>query len=481
MNSIDKDFDVQIKDATVIISCGVEIRDLPKSVKVYPPDPSVLPDRFDASDRILLIHPSNVNPPKNIIETVRERAVLASVGDKTLYSVTQRCANNIIDNLFNLHKAYIFTSTNGDTHKGVPAYIVGAGPSLDRNIAELAKHQHNGMILAVDAACGALSKEYIQQDITVTLENKGSSHYLTHNVSNHHSLMALDITTHPSHWEVPARNRTVICNNDPAYSEPIIRHGGVPISYGGSVSLVAFAMAYYMGCDPIIIVGNDYAYTDRRCYARNTMWEEQTINRIKKEEIQGDLIEFIGCPGRGRKKAINVIDAPAWGGTGTVETSHEMLTYRDWLSQMARRCNVQVINATEGGCHIDGVPDIPLATVNKMIGNLDYANRTYISPYTPTRITKAECDEYINDIEMRAKDCLQNASQAMRRPSLETVYDMRGSFNRLPILGAYMVRWALEYQKRAEEMRPSDALQTHIAALIKGCCRVIEHIERGRK
>jgi hypothetical protein len=254
----------------------------------------------------------------------------------------------------------------------------------------------------------------------------------------------------------------------------------VPISYGGSVSLTAFSLAYFLGCDPIIFVGQDLAYTGNRTYASNTIFAEQTINRIKEaDKNQGDKIEFIGCPERGRHTAISMLDVPAWGG-GSVITSHEMLTYRDWLTEATHHCNVTIINATEGGVHIPGTREITLEDAFKYVGrkwDIDYGEHLTKAIDRIQKPTKEEIEDYKDDVKKRIQDIIRYTGESRHNRKWDSDYNARQAIFDMALVEAFMVEWAVK-RKRADKLE--DVLVSHDTqqqAVLDGCVTLLYALE----
>ena len=102
--------------------------------------------------------------------------------------------------------------------------------------------------------------------------------------------------------------------------------GAPPVGVGGSVSTVAYSIAEQFGCDPIIFVGQDLAYTGGKTHATGTPFGGSTATPSRR-------------PGRsytrGRKRCWrsqtlsteraelkdSLFEVPAWGGTGEVPTN----------------------------------------------------------------------------------------------------------------------------------------------------------------
>jgi len=117
------------------------------------------------------------------------------------------------------------------------------------------------------------------------------------------------------------------------------------IQSGGSVSTSAFDLLLNMGCRPIILIGQDLAYTGREIHSAGTHHNDDWLpacSRVKNlDTINQSVI---------RKRSIN--STGAYGGNGNVITDFVLDLYRGWFQDSAQRIPFETINATEGGARI---------------------------------------------------------------------------------------------------------------------------------
>jgi hypothetical protein len=484
MIPIEHEKGVSINDAHYLINMGVEVKELAQHVKVLPPDLDKIPRRFLPEERVAMVLKKSQPTPEALIDALRERTALAKLGEDTLVSVAERCAKNIMRNIERMTSTVIATKLVNPL-ENIPAFIVGAGPSLDKNahlLPECAKH---GVIFGLDMSASAITAQGVEPDVMVSLESKGMSKCLTYKQDKPYNILAVDITAAPENWDVDHKRRVCFTNSDPAYSEIITELGGVPLAFGGSVSLTAFALAYYWGCNPIILLGQDLAYTGQRTYATNCIFEEQTIKRTKADDPRkGDMIEFIGCPERGRNKPISVVDAAAWGDPKTtVETSHEMLTYRDWTAETSQKINARVINATEGGLHTKNIIEWPLQKVLNMLSVKKPIPKEYIIADLHDAIdntgpsTHEEVEEYKLSIRKRLKYVCEVIAENQFNPTPESIYKVRESTFVVPLVEAFMVKWALMRKQATVYDGIEEANKTQREAIMNGVATMLFILE----
>jgi len=228
---------------------------------------------------------------------------------------------------------------------GAPAFIVGAGPSLDRNGPLLASCYEKGLVITVDVAARAFVKHNAQPHLFLAVEGRDLSEHLE-------GVEWID--TVPRAFSLEASPAVLKIGNGPllpwadsnfsfnAVNHQLLGSEGLPI--GGSVTTAAFLFAEAFGCNPIILVGQDLANTGGKRAADGVL-----ADKLHALEEHGEVAAW-GDP------ATKIPDTPQW------------LHARVWFEQRAARLakdkpHIRLINCTEGGSHVDGFEDLPLADV----------------------------------------------------------------------------------------------------------------------
>jgi hypothetical protein len=153
--------------------------------------------------------------------------------------------------------------------------------------------------------------------------------------------------------------------------EELTGQAGLPVC--GSVSTCVFSLAQRLGCSPIVLVGQDLAYTDGKAYAPGSPYEASRA-RVSQDD---DAIELDWCEtlqkthvvGKTRMHTREPLRrVAAWGGGGEVASGAAFSAVRAWfeaacdvLSRAAP--DVVLVNATEGGAQIAGFAELTLAEV----------------------------------------------------------------------------------------------------------------------
>ena len=320
---------------------------------------------------VLLVSPAyrRVFPDahERLKRVLNEAQGLTVVRENTVIERSRIIAENTLGNLAWLAQAPLATRLDRPL-AGTPAFIVSAGPSLDRNGHLLARAAKHGAILAVNTSSAAVVAENAPIDVLVVIESLDSSRAMLE-AAPHARLVALDLSAARENFAVPARKRAAFLTKSPAYDSLSRALGASPLVYGGSVATAAFSLAHRWGADPIVLVGQDLAYTGGRVYAKHTPYGAM------RAIVQGNTIRLEGCPERdeaytkrGLKKQPRsrpLLSTPAWGGAGTAAATHDLVLFQHWFEASAYHLRGQrrLINATEGGASIAGYEELSLGAL----------------------------------------------------------------------------------------------------------------------
>lgn len=299
---------------------------------------------------------------------------------------------------------------------GLPVFVVAAGPSLDRNGELLAQAHSRGPVFAVNTSLSACRYNGVEPDVVVCVESKDLSGMLRDALG----LCVLDATAHPNNWAA-CRNPIGIYSHEPSLIPYGLELGARPLNYGGSVACAAVALALYWGASQVVLVGQDLAFTGGRMYAAGTPFADVTVS------CEAGVLSFGGESKKlGPQTAVM---RPAWGGAGTVPSSHAMDSFVEWFEKTAQRHTL--INATEGGARIAGTIEVPLSTV---IAGMPKRFATY-GPNLRAAIEPVDAGGY-------------ERVRARLRSEAEAFLASDGSFCAMPMLNMWGVPAVIEAKAR---------------------------------
>ncbi|MGD8561916.1 MAG: DUF115 domain-containing protein [Desulfarculaceae bacterium] len=218
---------------------------------------------------------------------------------------------------------------------GVPAVIVGAGPSLDQSLPHLRGVRERSLVMAAASGLGPLSGVEVAPHLALALEGKDESRQFQ-GADMAKTLLAASTSGHPNHFELWPGVKGLF-HLDPWVAA--LAGAGQALPNGGHATSAAFSLAVLWGCDPIILVGQDLAYSKGRIHAE-------------------------GRPGGEDEQRPPQVSVPAIGG-GEAQTSEVMLSYIGWYQEAAafmkkRFPRTRIINATQAGALLSGFEHEPL-------------------------------------------------------------------------------------------------------------------------
>ncbi len=161
-----------------------------------------------------------------------------------------------------------------DCYKGQTAVVVSAGPTLYENIETLKKYQDNVVILCVGPAYRALVSAGIKPDFLCIIEDRNCIGQISGLDISEVNLIIEPATHNIFHKLKPKKTFLHISNNLPPNKIWADIAGLETKEYNsrGTVSYCALNSARILGCDTIILVGQDLGYLDNRLYSKDSAY-----------------------------------------------------------------------------------------------------------------------------------------------------------------------------------------------------------------
>jgi hypothetical protein len=254
--------------------------------------------------------------------------------------------------------------------KGVPAILVGAGPSLDVNIPHLAELADRAVIIAADTAARPLMNAGIAPHFIVAVDptEQNARHLIALPKADAAWLIAepsIDRCALP-----PFEDRTFFGRIGPHHPWPWLASLGLDrgqLRSWGSVLTTVVDVALQLGANPIVFVGADMAFTDNRPYARGTSYEEDWRRR----EAWGEDVEHAWATS---VNAWPLVEEQGVDGR-RVRTAPHLREFRDWIVEETRRHpDRRFVNATGGGILLaDHIQQASIAEALSALPALDSA------------------------------------------------------------------------------------------------------------
>ncbi|MDT9720510.1 DUF115 domain-containing protein [Paenibacillus sp. ClWae2A] len=231
----------------------------------------------------------------------------------------------------------------------IPAIVVAAGPSLNKNIDYIKQFKNKALIIAVDTIAERLLKEGITPEFICSVERGEMTYSYFYKGKSYPSEVSLvgPLLLYPNIFE-EFKNELIIPirENVGEYAwlkEMLNLADNNSISMGQSCAHVAFGLAEHLGASPIILVGQDLAYgkTQEETHASNTIYDLKpvtTATNVKSITTDGYYDE-------------------------QVETTEIWNAFRNWFESETFNKKLNVINATEGGAKIHHTVQMNLSEV----------------------------------------------------------------------------------------------------------------------
>ncbi len=275
-----------------------------------------------------------------IPQTVSDFYTWAKVNANTQMAKAETFSGNILKNIPEV-LSNPGISALADKFRDFPAFIVSAGPSLDKNIHYLREVKSNGLIIAVDSAVKALLDNGIRPDFLISIDFGENNIKYMRDIDTEDLVLVFDPEVYP---EIPKEFKgkkfstslpgKAICD---WLDTHVVEKGQV---YKGlSVSHTAFLTAIFLKASPVIFVGQDLSYP------RNA-WHSKGSNMFQKIDISKDL----------HKK---IVDVNGYFG-GKVKSEVSFSVFLNHFEKLFNDVEIPCYNATEGGALLKGTTNISL-------------------------------------------------------------------------------------------------------------------------
>ena len=234
--------------------------------------------------------------------------------------------------------------------KEVPAIIVGAGPSLDKNINLLIRAQEHSIILASDAALKPLLLQGVTPSLVVSLDPQEEIAKFFKGVSHKGMTLVAPSIIHPRVLDLWGGG--VIFFHKHAPDIPALEDiaNEIPkigrLTPGGSVLSVAYDLAFQSGTNPIIFTGQDLSYPKKKTHSRDS--EDENIDLDATVEKQRENIVY--------EIDINGCSIP------TLKSMSVSKQWFDWAFTTWKRPGLtEIINCSEAGILTENCSLMPLS------------------------------------------------------------------------------------------------------------------------
>ena len=331
---------------------------------------------------------------KDVFLTLRNaaRQIMVLTGNDSLDSFVG--LENIFKNL-----KHIFSNpginTLYDKFRGRSAVLVAAGPSLNKNMHLLRGLEDKALIISCDASFIPVMKKGIRPHLVTSLERTPGVDLFYTGIENFSGIyfIALPILM-PETIDV-FKGRKFIAYRGYSHFDWLEEEKGT-LNVGISVANLAFQILVGFGCDPIILIGQDLAYSeDGDTHVKGDIFGSRNENIRKKP-----VIELEGNDGKPVKS----------------EKLWEIMkyTYEEDIAAYKGTC----INATEGGAKILGAEVMPFKNAIEKHCMEEYKPHLILDEAYSNFTKDFDAQEKIKKIQKKAK-----VSGKILRDSIKEFHD----------------------------------------------------------
>ncbi len=277
----------------------------------------------------------------NFISKIERKVRNIMTLENTLLVFSSISVNNLLNNINFLCDNYQARQLLDVLPKDIPAILVSAGPSLNKNIMELKKAKNKAFIVAVDTAVKPLLKAGIEPDLMVMVD--GEKPKILFEIEKAEMIpLVMSITSSTEVANYHKGKKFFFNEGEPYINEifKIIEQPFYGLDSGGSVATTAMSLLVKLGYSTIILVGQDLALTGNKTHADGTFKEEmETVDTSKCVMVEG----YYG---------------------DKVPTRGDFRLYLEWFNDYIKGIKeirpLNVIDATEGGAKIENTDRISL-------------------------------------------------------------------------------------------------------------------------
>lgn len=250
-------------------------------------------------------------------------------------------------------------------YKNIPAVIVSAGPSLEKNITKLKEIKNKALIIAVDTAMKPLYSRNISPHFVITIDPQKKNSKYFRNVNFKDAVLIAESSVDKE--AIDSFNGEIYFINSifplaKYFMESLGNRGD--ITTGGSVSTAAYDFAIKVGANPIIMVGLDLSFPNYQTHIKGSYHEENFFTEIYKLDSYDSRIYKVLIGGNLREEK-NIYKEKVW-------TDSRFDMYKNWFEEQCIKNNkIKFYNATEGGITINGMDNIKLEELIEKYNDID--------------------------------------------------------------------------------------------------------------
>ncbi len=246
--------------------------------------------------------------------------------NNTIHKYGKKVCENNIHNMRFLRGCGTAVDYVGKFPEDMPAIVVAAGPSLEKNVHMLHKAKGKALIVAVDTAINKVLEAGVIPDMVIAIDFVKPLKYFTNPLLKDIPFLA-DQDLNYEVLEYVNPKRCIFFTADSLLWDRLFKEEGAEIrsmTTGGSVATSLISNFIFWNFKRIILVGQDLALTGNKEHAG------ESVQDLDDSKATYEYVDAIGG--------------------GKVLTRRDFLTYCRWIESTAGICtDIDFIDASEGG------------------------------------------------------------------------------------------------------------------------------------
>ncbi len=352
--------------------------------------------KLNFGDLIVIKNPLlDAHKAKVVNEFIQKLYAPIILNRNTLILKSQYIIENMVKNISDVALGHGLELLKGKA-KNKPALIVASGPSLSQDIETIKKHRNKFVVIAVDSVINILNQNDIKPDIICGLDYQQVTLEKYSPIMKHDKACESIFVFEPAiFYQIPKLFKNKIYKTEQnSFLELLDILPNYDVFPINAVTHLAANVAYILGANPIVFVGQDWAYTKAAHHAKGTILP------------QGLPEKLIWVKGNYEEKV------------PTDENLYSGLAIMSEIAKFLISNGIKVINATSGGAYIDNTEIKKLEDAAKEIkDNVNFIEKLNKKPSLTKYIKK------LKHVFLEMNKAIQLANKALKiNQSIQKTY-----------------------------------------------------------
>lgn len=343
---------------------------------------------------------------EDFVAKIKFRLGKVKSNSSTAKAFGKEALTNNIQNLHYLADSFSADSFIGKFPENMPAIIVSAGPSLEKNIDYLMDAKNKALIVCVDSAIKYLLNKDIEPDFLVCVDpHKPLNRFEHKDISKIPIVGSFDMNYKV--LDLLKGSDVIFASGENSIAKKhyaLKNHQLTRLRSGGSVATFAFSLCVYWGFKTIILIGQDLALTKDQMYAggEKISWDNLPANLIPVEDVYGEQ----------------------------TYSPRDYYTYLKWFEQEVElQKDIRVIDSTEGGAKIKGTEILPLKESIELYAKEEVNLKKIIKEIKPVfadedkiriQIDLKQSKEILKNLIINFEEGISQIEEALKHPIKES-------------------------------------------------------------